>query len=360
MNLRVLTNAILDPGSLAAATLTDWDRLVRLARRARLLATLGVRIDEAGMRSVVPAAVLTALDSERVLADANRRAVGWEAHCLRRALESLALPVVLLKGAAYAVADLPPANGRLFGDIDLLVPRERLAEVERVLGWHGWDGGAVDDYDQRYYRTWMHELPPMIHRKRESVLDVHHTILPPTARYHPDPAKLQADALEVEGWPGIKILAPADMVLHSACHLFHEGEWDHGLRDLYDLHCLLEHFAAAPEFWPRLSARALEMELARPLGYALRYCRWIWGTAVPDSVLSALAPQAPNILVRALMDRLMRRALKPMHTLAASPGDGVARFCLYVRGHWLRMPYYLLIPHLLRKALKPRPKAEAS
>ena len=76
MNLRVLTNAILDPGSLAAATLTDWDRLVRLARRARLLATLGVRIDEAGMRSVVPVAVLTALDSERVLADASSRTRG--------------------------------------------------------------------------------------------------------------------------------------------------------------------------------------------------------------------------------------------------------------------------------------------
>ena len=299
--------------------------------------------------------------AELTLSRANARAVRWEAVCLRRALAGLGVPVVLLKGAAYAVADLPPARGRLFGDIDILVPRERLDEIERVLGWYGWDSGKLDEYDQRYYRTWMHELPPMMHRKRQSMLDVHHTILPPTSRYHPDPAKLRAAALDVPGLPGVKVLAPTDMVLHSACHLFHEGEWDHGLRDLHDLDALLRHFSAAdPGFWEALALRAEEMQLARPLHYALRYAKRIWQTPVPEALERRLrARGGPNPVLAGVMDFLFGRAFVPEHELTARPGDGLARFCLYLRGHWLRMPLRLLLPHLLRKAFRPAPKPES-
>jgi hypothetical protein len=35
------------------------------------------------------------------------------------------------------------------------------------------------------------------------------------------------------------------MVLHSATHLFYDGELNHGLRDLVDLDDLLRHFSGA-------------------------------------------------------------------------------------------------------------------
>lgn len=353
-----LIAAIQHPESWAAAELPAWDGLLRLARRAQLLGVLAERLRAAGLESGLPEPVRAALKSERVLSDANRRAVAWEVRCLRRALAALGLPVILLKGAAYASAELPPAAGRLFGDIDVLVPQERLADVERALTWAGWDSGSHDAYDERYYRTWMHELPPMRHRKRESVLDVHHTILPPTARYHPDPGKLRADARELPGRPGVRVLAPTDMVLHSACHLFHEGEWEHGLRDLHDLDALLRCFGAEPGFWERLVARAAEMELRRPLHYALRYVVRLWTTPVPEPVLAALAPAGPGALMQRLMDGLFLRAIVPRHSLLTRAGDGLAHFCLYLRAHWLRMPVHLLLPHLLRKALKPKPKPE--
>ena len=47
-----------------------------------------------------------------------RREVGH----IRQALANLPAPPVLLKGAAYVVAELPNATGRRFGDIDILVP----------------------------------------------------------------------------------------------------------------------------------------------------------------------------------------------------------------------------------------------
>ena len=38
--------------------------------------------------------------------------------------------MVLLKGSAYAAAGLRLRAGRLFGDVDILVPEEALGEVE--------------------------------------------------------------------------------------------------------------------------------------------------------------------------------------------------------------------------------------
>src|SRR5690606_30867577 len=148
-------------------------------------------------------------------------------------------------------------------------------EVEAALMLHGWTSTHHDAYDQRYYRTWMHELPPMQHIHRMTVIDVHHAILPETATCRPDPAKLMAAARPIEASNGLMTLAPVDMVLHSACHLFHESETDHGLRDLVDIDALLRHFGTMPDFWRHLPERARELELQRPLRYALRYARRI-------------------------------------------------------------------------------------
>ena len=65
-------------------------------------------------------------------------------------------------------------------------------EVEGALMLHGWSTTHHDAYDQRYYRKWMHELPPLKHNTRGTVLDVHHAILPVTARLKPDSRKLLA------------------------------------------------------------------------------------------------------------------------------------------------------------------------
>ena len=109
---------------------------------------------------------------------------------VERALRDLNVPVVLLKGGAYVMAGLPAGRGRLMSDLDILVPRERLPEVEGALSARGWETLEADSYDDYYYRNWTHELPPMRHRDRNTELDVHHTILPPLGSLKPDPALL--------------------------------------------------------------------------------------------------------------------------------------------------------------------------
>lgn len=231
------------------------------------------------------------------------------------------------------------------------MPKAKLDQVEQALGRHGWQTTHHDDYDQRYYRTWMHELPPLLHTRRQTVIDVHHTILPETARLHPDPKKLITDAVPIEGKENMFVLAPEDMVLHSATHLFHDGELEHGLRDLVDLDAMLRHFGKQENFWDRLIERAAEMELGRPLYYALRFTHNILHAPIPDLALKAATTLGKPAAVSSLMDELLGRALMPDHPSCEDRFTPLARWLLYVRSHYLRMPLHLLVPHLVRKAL---------
>ncbi len=352
-NASVLLRVCRCPQEAAALDLPQWELLIRQARSAELLAHVHALLKRQGLLHQVPPAPLLHLESARVHARAQRRVVRWELHCLVQALRPLGIPVLALKGAAYLLAGLPNSPGRLFHDVDILVPRAALPEVERVLVQHGWMSTHLDRYDQRYYRTWMHELPPMRHIRRRTVLDVHHNILPDTACLHPDPRLLLRAAYPPDPQrPELQVLAPLDMVLHSATHLFHDGELERGLRDLTDLDLLLRHFGGRDGFWEELPERAARLDLLRPLFYALRYCRRMLGTPIPDDTLQACRSAAPPAPRLRLMDALFTRALEVDHPTHRQAGEGLARWLLYVRGHYLRMPLYLLIPHLLRKALR--------
>lgn len=357
MKLPLTSEVLSNPARVATLSLADWDVLVRQARRAGLLARLAETLAGSEWVESVPRPVRWHLEADHVLAKRQNIAVRWEVSQILEALAELDAPVVLLKGAAYVMADLPAARGRLFSDVDILVTFGKINQAEAALMLAGWHAQAEDAYDERYYRQWMHEIPPMQHIRRGSVVDMHHAILPRTARYHPDPEKLRAAALPIAGQPGLYVLQPVDMVLHAACHLFHDGELPHGLRDLSDMDLLLRHFGHDGDFWVALPKRAEELELTRPLFYAIRYTRHFFGTPVPQTVDAVLEKAAPLLL--RLMDSVFYRALGPEHD---SYHDGLsrpARFAAYIRAHWLRMPPLMLARHLLHKALISRKEAPA-
>src|SRR6185436_20441081 len=102
-------------------------------------------------------------------------------------------------------------------------PRASLDAVEAALLDAGWEHVKdAQGYDDLYYRRWMHELPPLIHRTRDRMIDVHHTILPATARPTPHAEALIGESVALEG--GLAILAPADIIVHAAAHLFADGD----------------------------------------------------------------------------------------------------------------------------------------
>lgn len=347
-----LSAVLTPPQELLAYTLPQWEELVHQARRTNLLSRIAHSLVELGLLPRVPSAPRAHLEAALVMAAAQVEAVKREVAFLRAALANVDVDLVLLKGAAYLIAGLPAARGRVFSDVDILVPVAKLAEVESALMLHGWTTTHHDAYDQRYYRKWMHELPPLQHNIRRTVLDVHHAILPLTARLKPESAKLLAASRSIAGEGRLRVLSSADMVLHSATHLFHNDDLSQGLRDLADLDSLLRHFGQEPGFWEGLPSRAAELDLARPLYYGLRYASRFMGTPVPPETCRRADSGRPQWVSRHVMDALYDRALRPVAAREGGFSTPLSRRALYVRAHWLRMPPLLLAYHLGVKALR--------
>jgi hypothetical protein len=328
----------------------DWERLLSQARRCRLEGRLAVLFEDRGWLQSVPERPRQHLLSALVAAHRQHEQVRWEIDRVRAAMAGQPGPVVLLKGAAYVALQLPPARGRLFTDVDIMVPREAIGRAETTLLGCGWVHEQLDPYDERYYRRWMHELPPLKHVWRQTWLDLHHTITPPTSRFAVDGNQLLAQVRPIAPGSQLACLAPTDMVLHSAVHLLQEGDFTAGLRDLLDLDDLLRHFAADPLFWPALFDRARLLGLQVPLHHVLGQLDRLFGTLPPPELRARAEGLATGWASRRCMPRLLQLALQPPGAERRPRATAAARWMLYVRSHWLRMPWYRILPHLARKA----------
>lgn len=347
----LLLRALREPEGLVSLGEADWDLLLRVARRSRLLGRIDADLSDAGLLERIPPTAANHLRAARNVVKHRQTLVAWELNRILWALAQVDVPLTILKGVAYVISGLPNARGRLFADVDLLVPLSRIEDIEQALIDHGWLRMKLDPYDERYYRVWMHEIPPLRHRERNTEIDIHHAILPRTSRLRPDPSRLLAAARPLPD-PRLQVLAPTDMVLHSLLHLFHEGDPAEGLRlrDLVDVSDLIAHFGREPGFWDSLVPRAHELDLQRPLYYGLRFVRSILGADVPEAVARDVERGAPAAPVRWLMDRLVPLAILPEHPDFPRRSAALARWLMYMRSHWLRMPPMLLARHLGYKA----------
>ena len=339
-----------DPTAACQMTDAQCSALVGTARSANLLGALAERLKGAGIFTISHAE--RHLDGARQLSDRQCRSVLWEVHRLQAVLGELHIPVLLLKGAAYVMAGHAVARGRLFGDIDILVPHAALAEVESRLMLSGWVSARTSTYDQRYYREWMHELPPMTHLRRGTVLDVHHTILPLTARHAPNAGSIidRSSSLLDPELPALRIPCPEDLVIHSITHLVHEGELHNGLRDLWDIDCMLRSFGVVSGFWQRLIDYATDHDLVVPVCFGLRLVRQFFSTPIPTTVLTELSHDGQGPRDTRLLEAIYARALQPGNRPGLDVATRLAQWSVYVRSHSLRMPWLLLLRHLTIKA----------
>ncbi|HEX7988042.1 MAG TPA: nucleotidyltransferase family protein, partial [Duganella sp.] len=147
----LLIEVLRAPALLATYSPAQCDLVLRQAERAQLLASLHARAGRASVLERLPAPVRRQLEWARQQGESHLRAVRWEVRQIRLAMAGLGVPLILLKGGAYAMAGLAAAEGRIFSDIDILVPQAALADVESALMLHGWAGSGHDEYDQQYY-----------------------------------------------------------------------------------------------------------------------------------------------------------------------------------------------------------------
>jgi hypothetical protein len=372
MDARHLVRALVDPGYAESLDDRGWTALLAMAQAERLTGSLSVRCK--GLS--IPDIARDVLDAALVTAETGRTHALWEAEMAQRALAPLGIPVILLKGTAFVAAGLDAGRGRMIGDCDILVPRDQLDAAEAALLAAGWEWVKPDPYDDAYYRLYMHELPPLIHASRDRMIDVHHTILPLTARTgRPDAAALIAAAVPLsplqpageagggsvfdrdqvdtptpnpsrlrEG-NGLLVLSPEDMLIHAAAHLFADGDLAGGLRNLWDIDRLIHEHSVVDGYWQRLVERARVHGLVPHVSRALRLAHHLFETPV-DAFL-AYKPRRGDV---AYMSRLLARDEWGRETRK------LLRLGFYVRSHWIRMPPFMLARHLWTKWRKGQAK----
>ena len=330
---RLLVDALRDPASVEAFDSGQWTDLISIARAESLIGSLAHRVKDVSVPDRVRAVLQDAIEAH----DLARQQALWEADCARRALADYPGKIVLMKGTAYVAANLDAGVGRSIGDLDIMVAREDLPVVEAALLDAGWEWVKPDPYDDQYYRDHMHELPPLIHRERDRMIDVHHTILPLTATPRPDAQAILDSSIRLDD--GLYVMGPADMVLHSIAHLFADGDLAGGLRNLWDINLLLRHFSEADgAFWTELHGRAKIHGLVNELARAVRLTADLYAAPV-----CANGTNETKLTDHLYIRRLLARDGYGRETRK------VTRFAFYVRSHWLRMPPVMLARHLWTK-----------
>jgi hypothetical protein len=348
----LVSQALRHPLRLNALTLAGWDALVRQSRRAGLLGRIACVLDAQGSIDAVPHAPRQHLLAAITLTEAQHAGAMREIAHIGRAIAPTGVAPVLLKGSAYIAGALIPALGRSSDHVDILVPRARLADVEAALMAEGWATTHHSRYEQRYYRQWLQELPPLRHTRRHTKLTVHHAIAPPTSSMKTVADVLLDSAIALPNRPGFSMLCPTDMALHIMVYLFNNGDLSRSLRDLSDLDLLLRGFGKDRSFWPALLERAVILDVGRPLHYGLHYAHRQLCTPIPTDTLNAAARHRPGWPLSHLIDALWLRALRPQHSISSDGWSPLARNALYLRALWVRMPPSLLLRHLTAKSLR--------
>ncbi|WP_165312854.1 nucleotidyltransferase family protein [Vibrio ziniensis] len=348
----MLTDILTNPHSFSDLTAQEQSKLISEARYFNMLAQLKPIFENCGLWSTLPSKIRQNISSAYTVYNHQQSRLQYEKRHFQQLFSSLKIEWIYLKGAAYHLAQYSEFNGRLMSDIDILVTESSLPKVEKALHAQGWLQTHINDYDQKFYRQWSQEIPPMRHLKRRTELDLHFNILPKTLKESPSPDLLLRQTQEIvnnEVSSG-KILNPAAMVIHCAIHLFYESDFSKGVRDLYDLHILLTKFSAQPEFWEKIMLLQTQIGNGRSVYYALRYCQLTFQLSIPQKVEVFYQQYKPNYLKTLINDFAFKRALISSFPDNRLSGHHIAVWILYIRGHLKRMPLKLLIPHLIKKS----------
>src|SRR5271165_4018846 len=109
-NEPLLREILRAPDLMTGLSSGEWDLLVRQARSSTLIARLACILEQ---RTSIqcPVAPRRHLEGERRVADKLEHDVLLEVRRIAEPLSQIGVRIILLKGAAYVVGDLPAARG---------------------------------------------------------------------------------------------------------------------------------------------------------------------------------------------------------------------------------------------------------
>lgn len=288
-------------GRIAAA---DWDPVVALALRQGVAPLLLRRLQAASAVTAMPATLASRLDEERrATALLNLRNYG-EFRRAARALHDEGIPLIALKGLHLAELVYGDISLRPMSDLDILVPRDRVAQCLTVL--RGLDYGHDEELGSAAESILDTKCNiGVAHAKLGIWLEVHWTL---DERHgestDPLPDVWKSAVAARLGDAETLVMSPEFLLLHVCAHLACNHSFSFSLRALCDI---AEIVRATPTLdWAAIAEHGARHYWKRGISAALRLARDYLGVPVPASVLAELGGDAldPGMLADAMTQLL--------------------------------------------------------
>ncbi|GAC21976.1 nucleotidyltransferase domain-containing protein [Paraglaciecola arctica] len=342
----LISAVLLDPKKGLNFDLDTWQSVILVLREEKLLATLYHLALDIAVFEQYPEFAQRHLYSASIYARRQSKQIFYEALLLQELLGKNGITPIFLKGANYTLRGSKNSQGRICSDIDVLVKVEDLDNCESLLLSQNWKSEKLTQYDERYYRKWAHEIPPLIHPFRGTVLDVHHNLYLPISGRSP---KIELFINELEFTDdNFAVLKIPQTVMHSIIHLFMNENFSSGMRDLFDIYRLIKAYADE-SFWNELIVLARQSNFLVELQYCLRALEIIFSFEVPEYVSIALNENQLSWTQRIWAKHIFVNAILPQHPLISLSRQSFASSLAYFRGHWVKMPKTVLIKHFIVK-----------
>lgn len=322
------------------STPADWTSLVSEARQHALLGSIYFLLQDVNLLELVPTAVLSHLTTGFHYAEKQKITLLKELLELESVFASVEFPCILVKGVGYRLAGLPFSRGRVFSDIDLLIPHDNFPQALSLLTDAGYLESGMSDYDRRYYIEWSHQHPPLTHFLRGANIDLHHHIFPVSSTSGLAIKPMFDNAIRLSG-SSFSVPSTPFLFVHAAVHLFYQEETHKLVKDLCDLKQLYEACMQTYNAEQLVSA-ANDMHAEAAVFYALDTLRWLFKLNIDAEILNNLAKHSSTYR-RWQMQFLLK------HLLNKTTISFFAHIAWFIRGHLLKMGVGTLIYHSMAK-----------
>ena len=288
-----------------------WNALYRVASSHRVLSLLHEALSR--QSDHIPPFVLADLSGARRYTQKQSLLGLHQRDEILQLFSTRHMPVLVVKGAAWARPWYQDVSLRPFHDIDLLVPTSQLAPCRQIL----LEAGYRDS--ERAVNAPQHETP-LVRPDRPCSIELHRHLLLLPAREQLTYEQVEARTLMLDG---VRTLDVVDTLVHISMHLLHhihiEGGWR--LLQAWDI---AQHVKTGRVVWDLFEKRAQEIRFFTACCSVLGLTALLTNIEIPDRYRDDdqakyllrfpmdrfAAFQIPHRRILSLLDALSRRDIR--------------------------------------------------
>ncbi len=234
----------------------NWKYITEAASSWNIAQLLYQNLKDPGNRGLVPPGVMEGLKQVYHTTVARNMLLYTELRNIVIAFQSAGVKVCVLKGAALAGIVYRDPGLRPMMDLDLLVRKEDLGTVHRVMTDLRY-AAAAGSQSKQWYREKHFHLPPYHHPEKPVVVEIHWHITENSFGLDINQLWKRTREVDLTGCR-VLVLSPEDMLIHTCIHVYNHGyENAFFFRGLCDIAEIVRYYEAEIN-WELLSKEIKE------------------------------------------------------------------------------------------------------